>query len=213
MFNPTKRGEIWRYFTHSFLHSNQKHLWINVILLLLAGIPLEMYHDGQIVSLIFVGGTVLGAFLSYAAEASILCGASAGVYAIIFTHIGNTLINGDVFQVEYLFASLLMNLPLIGLMIYDGVKIATDSIPGGTSYYAHFAGIITGLTLGTAIIRNAKSQGWEKALRYTCMMIFVLIGVSLVSWHIYVVKCCMAAFVENHDFSVQKRLKMLSWVF
>ena len=36
---------------------------------------------------------------------------------------------------------------------------------------------------------------------------------EMVSWHICVVKCCMTAFVENHDFSVQKLLKIVAWVF
>ena len=86
LFNPLKRSEIWRYFTHCLLHASGVHLWINVLLLLLSGIPLELVHDGANVSLIFTAGTIFGSFLSYATDTSLLVGASAGVYASWLGH-------------------------------------------------------------------------------------------------------------------------------
>ena len=178
IFNPSKRGEIWRYFTHCFLHADNRHLWVNVFMLLLAGIPLELIHDGANVSMIFTAGTIIGAFLSYATDTSLLLGASAGVYAVLFAHIGNTIMNGDLMSPKNLGITLILNIPLLGLFLYDVINIGLNK-DSGTSFTAHLGGLITGLTFGTCIIRNFNVQNWENVLKYVCWVIFVLFAGGL----------------------------------
>ena len=168
-----KRGEIWRYFTHSLVHVSGGHLWINILLLLLSGIPLELVHDGANVSLIFTAGTVVGAFLSYAADTTLLVGASGGVYALLFTHIGNTVVNGDLMSPKGLLTALILNLPLVALFLYDVISIAVGK-GSSTSFTAHLGGIVTGLTFGTCMIRNFNVQAWEDNVKYVCWLVFIL---------------------------------------
>ena len=93
-------------------------------MLLLSGIPLELIHDGANVSLIFMAGTVIGAFLSYATETTLLVGASAGVYAMFFSHICNTVVNGDLMSPKSLLITLILNLPLLALFLYDVISLS-----------------------------------------------------------------------------------------
>ena len=93
-------------------------------MLLLSGIPLELIHDGANVSLIFMAGTLIGAFLSYATETTLLVGASAGVYAMFFSHICNTVVNGDLMSPKSLLITLILNLPLLALFLYDVISLS-----------------------------------------------------------------------------------------
>ena len=44
IFNPTKREEIWRFFSYQFLHAGFQHIFGNMLFQLVFGIPLEMVH-------------------------------------------------------------------------------------------------------------------------------------------------------------------------
>ena len=148
------------------------------MLLLLSGIPLELVHDGANVSLIFTVGTVVGAFLSYATDTTLLVGASAGVYALLFTHIGNTVVNGDLMSPKSLLITLILNLPLVALFLYDVISIGVGK-ESSTSFTAHLGGLVTGLTFGTCIIRNFNVQTWENNVKYVCWLVFILFGGAL----------------------------------
>lgn len=73
---------------------------------------------------------------------------------------------------------LLLNIPLIGLFLYDVIKIGLGE-GSTTSFTAHLGGIVTGLTLGICLIRNYNVQKWENILKYVCGIIFILFSVSL----------------------------------
>jgi len=173
-FYPWKRAQIWRYFTYSWIHLSTAHLWVNVIMLLLAGIPLELVHDGLIVALVYIGGTVTGAIYNYWISKTVLLGASAGVYALMFTHISNFIVNGDIFSLKFFAMHLALNVPMIGLMIANIVMIKQGT---SSSFASHFAGIFTGLTLGIRLLRNSLEQRWEKIIRYTGLGIFTIFAI------------------------------------
>ena len=44
IYNPDKRGQIWRYLTYSLIHSGVFHAVFNILVQLVLGIPLEMVH-------------------------------------------------------------------------------------------------------------------------------------------------------------------------
>lgn len=163
-FNPARRTEIWRYLTYQLVHSSHAHLWINVALLILAGTPLELVHDGYIVYGTYIAGSIMGCMINYWVSHNFLVGASAGVYSVLFLHISNFIINGDVFEAKYIIIQFLLNLPLLALMLYDIIKAFID--PSGTkSYVSHLAGIFTAFTLGIGLLRNFYIQKWESSVR------------------------------------------------
>lgn len=51
---------------------------MNVFIILLAGIPLELRHDGLIVAVVFFSGSVIGCFANYWGSTTIVIGASGG---------------------------------------------------------------------------------------------------------------------------------------
>merc|ERR1712188_254964 len=174
LFNPQKRGEIYRYLTYQFLHVDAKHLWINVVLLLLAGIPLELVHDGYILLAVQSAAVVLGAMFQYWVANGFMVGASAGVYAVLFLHMSNLIINGESLSPKYIVTQLILNIPLLGLMLYDLISVFTNE--GKTvAFPGHLAGIFTALTLGIAILRNFNVQKWEKSVRFWLLITFGVI--------------------------------------
>ena len=114
-YNPNRRQEVWRFFTYMFLHADGYHIGFNcllqvivgeqitesskadidTIILLTTGIPLEMEQKalgwmGSVhVALLYFAGVVMGCLVSSLHNpCQILVGASAGVYALIFGHLG-----------------------------------------------------------------------------------------------------------------------------
>lgn len=66
---------------------------MNLIVLLLLGIPLEMVHKSWRILLIFFSGVLAGSLLSSLMDPYIkLGGASGGVYAIITAHISTLIL-------------------------------------------------------------------------------------------------------------------------
>ena len=118
-------------------------------MLLLSGIPLELIHDGANVSLIFMAGTVIGAFLNYATETTLLVGASAGVYALFFSHICNTVVNGDLMSPKSLLITLILNLPLLALFLYDVISLSVGkaSNQGRACKFSQRGGMVNYQTL------------------------------------------------------------------
>ena len=58
VFNPYKKQQIWRYLTHSFEHINAEHLVINMVILMIIGVPLELVHSSIRITLISILGAI-----------------------------------------------------------------------------------------------------------------------------------------------------------
>lgn len=59
-YNPCHRGQLWRFLSHSFIHTGVLHLAFNVIGQLFFGIALERAHGWRRVAEIFATGTLVG---------------------------------------------------------------------------------------------------------------------------------------------------------
>ena len=107
IYDPSKREQVWRFLTYQFVHGGHQHIFFNMLMQLMVGLPLELSQRGwrgklRLLSLYQAGvllGSVAGAIPS---PHSLLCGASAGVYALIAAHLATLIINwnedGAVFQ-------------------------------------------------------------------------------------------------------------------
>lgn len=75
------------------------HLLGNVIIQLLVGIPLEVAHKIWRIGPIYLLAVTSGSLLQYAIDPnSLLVGASAGVYALIFAHVANVILVSPIFK-------------------------------------------------------------------------------------------------------------------
>ena len=46
IYNPSRRYEVWRFFTYQFVHVNMEHIVFNTLMQLVVGLPLEMSQPG-----------------------------------------------------------------------------------------------------------------------------------------------------------------------
>lgn len=93
IYNPCKRHEVWRFFSYIFIHAGFFHVFFNVLIQLLLGIPLEMVHKWWRVGIVYIAGVVAGSLASSITDPySYLAGASGGVYALLAAHLASVVI-------------------------------------------------------------------------------------------------------------------------
>ena len=76
-----------------FIHGGATHISMNILIQLFVGVPLEMSQPGWVgtgrVALVYFSGVIFGVLgASVFKPKTALCGASAGVYALIWAHLG-----------------------------------------------------------------------------------------------------------------------------
>ena len=171
-FYPFKKQQIWRYFSYSFLHIDELHLYINVCLLLVAGSLLEILHGSWRVAKIYLAGVIVGSLLNFLVNRCILIGSSAGIYAVLFSHWANYLVNMDKppEKIGWIYVTF-FNIPLVALFLYDLTQSIVE--PRSTkAYVSHLGGIGTAILYGSASIRNIHSLKWERWFRRNCRNLF-----------------------------------------
>ena len=180
-FYPFKKQQIWRYFSYSFLHIDEHHLFINVCLLLVAGTLLEILHGSWRVAKIYLAGVIVGSLLNFLVNRCILIGASAGIYAVLFSHWANYLVNMDKLpeKIGWIYVTL-FNIPLVALFLYDLIQSIVDPRHTQKAYVSHLGGIGTAILYGSACIRNIHSLKWERWFRRNCRNLFYVWVVIMV---------------------------------
>ena len=107
IYDPSKREPVWRFLTYQFVHGGHQHIVFNMLMQLMVGLPLELSQRGWQGKLrllaLYQAGVLLGSVAgTITSPHSLLCGASAGVYALIAAHLATLIINwkedGAVFQ-------------------------------------------------------------------------------------------------------------------
>lgn len=91
-FDPNKQEEVWRFFTYMLVHENWYHLVLNVVIQCLIAIPLERQQDSIRVGLLYLAGGFLGALGAACISPDYVIGASAGVYALLISHMSDLLL-------------------------------------------------------------------------------------------------------------------------
>jgi len=170
-------SQIWRYFTYSFMHADLKHIVGNMVIFMLICPLLELAHDSFRPAGIYIIGVICGSILSAILAPKVyLCGASGGVYALVLAHIANIIMNGDIMDKGLMTIRLVVLAPLVLTAIWDvwnAYQRYFNNVTGlPVSYAAHVSGTITGLFLGTFLLRNFKQQKWEKILMVVFFSIF-----------------------------------------
>ena len=79
---------------YMFVHVGWIHLFFNVSMQLLVGLPLEMVHGSARLAIIYLSGVLAGSLGSSVFDRNaVLVGASGGVYALLAAHLANVLLN------------------------------------------------------------------------------------------------------------------------
>ncbi|XP_068228946.1 rhomboid-related protein 1-like isoform X2 [Palaemon carinicauda] len=182
VYNPARRYEAWRYISYALIHSGWVHLVNNLIVQVVLGVLLELVHKWWRVLLIYLSGVVLGAVLhSLFTPGSYLAGASGGVYAVEYAHLGNLFLNWS--EMEANWAQLIVMLIIIsldfGYAFWDTYLAAT---PSHTGHMAHFGGALAGVLVGVFVLRNLRKEKWERIFQWISIAVFfavVIVGIIL----------------------------------
>ncbi|XP_065298907.1 rhomboid-related protein 2-like [Dermacentor albipictus] len=181
IYNPRRRKEAWRYLTYMLIHVGGFHIFFNLLVQLMLGIPLEMVHKWWRVMLIYAGGVVAGSLGSSLSDPQVfLAGASGGVYALIAGHLATLILNFkemDFAWVRVLFLTIFGSTD-VGVAVYT--RYMEEDEDNRVSYAAHLAGATAGLLLGLPLLRNIVVHRWEVITGRVFFAVFVVLILAAV---------------------------------
>eukprot|EP00931_Biecheleriopsis_adriatica_P016795 TRINITY_DN12274_c0_g1_i6.p1 TRINITY_DN12274_c0_g1~~TRINITY_DN12274_c0_g1_i6.p1 ORF type:complete len:439 (-),score=58.54 TRINITY_DN12274_c0_g1_i6:151-1467(-) len=165
------RWDVWRWIVYQWTHGNFSHVGMNIMLLLVAGIPLEGFHGHVRIAIVF-NVSVIGGALTHMISKTHgmgLVGMSAGCYSLMAMHMADLIMNWH--QNRWRKIKLLGLLLLIGL----DVTVAQLSAPDDpTGHSAHLGGYVAGLIFGIFLVRNVKVKTCERVLQ--AAVLFIALG-------------------------------------
>jgi rhomboid-related protein 1/2/3 len=175
IYHPRKRYQAWRFVSYALVHAGFLHLFFNVAVQLILGIPLEMVHKNWRVALVYLSGVLAGSLAASISDPkSYLAGASGGVYALIAAHLSNVILNFQ--EMEFgcfrLLALIVFGTTDFGIAIYDRYVSPRNN---RTSYAAHLAGAVAGLLVGNLVLRNLRVRKYEILIGWLSLFVFVLL--------------------------------------
>ncbi|KAL6448789.1 hypothetical protein ACFW04_000520 [Cataglyphis niger] len=162
------------------LHSNALHLALNVVIQLVLATPLEVEQGRIGVATIYLGGGVCGALGASLLQPSLyLVGASAGVYALLTSHLAHLyLCHGELRYAGW---------RLGAVLLLAGADVASLPIPallgcGRVGWAAHVAGALAGPLLGLAVFPNQskKDSRGRRFVRYARLLSAVSVMLLIV---------------------------------
>ncbi|OAD53731.1 Protein rhomboid [Eufriesea mexicana] len=156
VYDPRQRVQGWRFASYMLLHSNALHLALNVVIQLVLATPLEVEQGRIGVATIYLGGGVCGALGASLLQPSLfLVGASAGVYALLTSHLAHLyLCHGELRYASW---------RLGAVLLLASADVASLPIPallgcGRVGWAAHVAGALAGPLLGLAVFPNQSKK-------------------------------------------------------
>ena len=185
IYNPCRRYEIWRFFTYMFIHAGFYHLFSNLLIQLVLGIPLEMVHKWWRIGIVYITGVIAGSLASSLSDPNtFLAGASGGVYALLAAHLANVVMNWD--EMDFNWARLLAIIVFvstdISVAVYDRYKTSQRN---RVSYSAHLAGALVGLFVGFNVLRNLKAKRWELVLAWFSLTVYIIFMTVAILFNIF----------------------------
>lgn len=187
IYKPSRRYEAWRYLTYLLIHQGYIHLIGNLIFQLLLGLPLEIVHKWWRVLIVYFCGVIAGSLAHSCTDHHVaLAGASGGCYALIGAHLASIVVNWAEMNHECCEGNpirFLLSAPvrLTVLLVLAGGDTANAiyrrfiSPQGGNiGITAHIGGLLAGLFLGIAVMKNIRVKPWEKTVGWVTLAVFLV---------------------------------------
>ncbi|KAL3877380.1 hypothetical protein ACJMK2_035098 [Sinanodonta woodiana] len=186
IYRPDRRIEVWRFILYMFIHAGWIHLFFNMLIQILVGLPLEMVHGSCRIATVYMAGVLAGSLgTSIFDMHAYLVGASGGVYALLAGHLANILLNYSHMQlgIVKLAAVLLIASSDVGFAIWDRYSKKTPVPP--ISYTAHLMGALAGLTIGLVVLKNFEQKLHEQYMWWTALTFYLGWLVFAILWNIF----------------------------
>lgn len=186
IFDPNKHEELWRFISYLLVHAGIEHIAANLLFQLLIGILLEIVHGPLRMIIIYFAGVIAGSLATAVIDSNVyLCGASAGVYALLAAYLANIVMNWS--EMNWLFRLV----RLVFLAVYATIDIGTALYrryladeESKTAYMAHVFGAIAGFLIGIVILRNIKKKLHEQVLFWIALCVYIIMDVLLLCIYI-----------------------------
>ncbi|XP_011500481.1 PREDICTED: protein rhomboid [Ceratosolen solmsi marchali] len=190
LYDPRQRIQGWRFISYMLLHSNALHLMLNVVIQLVLAAPLEVEQGRLAVGTIYLGGGVCGALGASLLQPNLyLIGASAGVYALLTSHLAHLyLCHGELRYAGW---------RLGAVLVLAGADVASLPVPGLLGYgrvgwAAHVAGALAGPLLGLAVFPNqskkdARGRSFVRFVRLMSAVSVTLLAVGAILGNVYLI--------------------------
>lgn len=150
--------EPWRAMSYAMLHSGQMHVGLNVGVQSFVGAPLEREQSALRVAAVFFGGAVYGALVTGVVSPTLhMVGASAGIYAILMSHLAQILLNCGSVRYPKTRAGAVLLLTGADMAYTAHHAIQRGNAAPRIGVTAHCAGALSGVFLGLAFYRTATA--------------------------------------------------------
>jgi len=168
-----QRSEVWRWLTYQLTHTSFWHLGMNVVVLLIAGIPLERLHGAARLAPMFNVGVLGGACCYFVSDPHTqVVGMSGGCYSLQGMFLAHLLTNWC--DMWYPLEKLAF---LLALALVDVVN-AQLTWNSHSSHSIHFGGYVAGFCIGMVAGRQGALSQRTPAMRVA----FAALGCILVAF-------------------------------
>ncbi|XP_062142839.1 protein rhomboid [Drosophila sulfurigaster albostrigata] len=155
IYRPESRHEYWRYFTYMLLHADAWHLAINMCLQFFVGVWLELEQGHWRVAVVYIAGGICGALANaWLQPELLLLGASAGVYAMLCSHVPHLVLNFKQLSHRYVRIAVILILLMCDAAFTAFHFCINHNRNPRISLEAHLGGVIAGLMVGYLAYRR-----------------------------------------------------------
>ncbi|XP_063972185.1 protein rhomboid isoform X2 [Diachasmimorpha longicaudata] len=190
VYDPRQRIQGWRFVSYMLLHSNALHLSLNVVIQMVLAAPLEVEQGKLAVATIYLGGGICGALGASLLQPSLyLVGASAGVYALLTSHLAHLyLCHGELRYASW---------RLVTVLLLAGADVASLPVPallgcGRVGWAAHIAGALAGPLLGLAVFpkqskKDSRGRRFVRFVRFLSAISVMLLIIGAILGNVYLI--------------------------
>lgn len=200
IYNPRRRGELWRFLSYMFVHIGVGHFFFNMLMQVLVGVFLEMEQEGWVGSIkvltVYMCGVLAGSLgTSLSDPDTYIAGASGGVYALIAAHLATLTLNwqedGQVRiqkVVQKPITKIIRIIFILVLTIHDivfAVYVRIYDPENRTGFMGHLCGALAGLTVGLFILDNRRVRPWEPVVQWLALLVFAVFVIFCTVWNFW----------------------------
>lgn len=179
-FTPKHQDETWRYLSYMLLHRDTIHIVLNIVIQCLVASLLECEQGSLRVAVVYLIAGLAGSVGTELIDPTLsLVGCSAGVYALLMSHIPNNVINSDLVRYKS-YRTISVFTLCVGDILYYLLCPAHDSLPT-ISWASHLTGALTGLLIGFLIYTNHI----RNCIYFVRFTIFILLLMSVLCFIVY----------------------------
>ncbi|XP_077534409.1 rhomboid-related protein 2-like [Haemaphysalis longicornis] len=170
ILSAERKRETWRTVSLVLFHANGLSLVVNVAVQLLVCLPLGSIHSPWKVPVLYMAGAFTSSQVAYICGSLFMVGASGAVYAVLWGHVADVVVNHSQFPsaVGRVLLVLLFTAADVAEVHYLNPVPSLGTLP-------HATGVLVGLTMGVAVLHKSKGRTWEKIIIRGVGLFYVLL--------------------------------------